>query len=213
MHFLGNTLDFPSVLEANEDGIVAIGLRMDTPILKVAYSKGMFPWYNEDEPVLWWCPAERMVIEVPTFNFSKRMEKLYQQHQFTITRNTCFADVIRNCQQVNRKGQEGTWINEEIIAAFTQLHHEGLAQSVEIWQNDVLVGGLYGVDLDKRIFCGESMFSKVTNASKIAFVYLVKYLQKNNYILLDCQMYNDYLAQLGAYTIPRNEYLKYIREI
>lgn len=210
MNFIGDTLNFPDVASV-DDNMVAIGLRMDVDILEVAYSKGCFPWYNEDEPVLWWSPLERMVIELKDFEFSKRLQNFYKsQKDWSVTINQSFDIVIRNCKEIDRVGQEGTWINEDIITAYTDLFKRGKAKSFEVWDGVELIGGLYGVDIGNKIFCGESMFSKQSGASKFAFIAMVKWMKQNGYLLIDCQMHNHYLEQLGAYIIPKSKYLSYI---
>ena len=151
------------------------------------------------------------ICKLVDFKVSKSLEKIIHKNKFTITYNTCFREVIRNCSQIKREGQQGTWITSQMQEAYLQLHELGLATSVEIWLGDELVGGLYGIDLiDKKVFCGESMFSKVSDASKVGFYYLVAQLQAKNYQLIDCQMYTAHLERLGAKEIPRNEFLKYL---
>ncbi len=210
MEYIGTELRFPDVSQASEEGIVAIGIRIDATILKLAYSKGIFPWYNADEPVLWWCPPERMVVALPGFKFSKKLLKFYEKQNWTYTVNAAFGVVLQQCRQVVRKGQEGTWISEEIVDAYTKLHEEGLAWSVEVWEEGQLIGGLYGVDMGNGVFTGESMFSLVSGASKCAFIFLVQHLQEGNYRLLDCQVYNTYLDLLGASLMDRDSFLSYL---
>ncbi|WP_396193873.1 leucyl/phenylalanyl-tRNA--protein transferase [Flavobacterium sp.] len=210
MHFLTKDLYFPPVEEASYEGILAVGGDLSTERLLLAYRNGIFPWFNEDEPILWWSPPDRMVVVPQLYKVSKSIRNLLNRKQFKVTFNQDFATVIRHCQQIKRKGQEGTWITEDIIESYIKLHAMGFAQSVEVWQNDELVGGLYGVDLG-HVFCGESMFSKVSNASKIAFVTLVQYLKEQNYKLLDCQIHNDYLEQLGAFEISRDTFIKVLK--
>ncbi|MGL2962908.1 leucyl/phenylalanyl-tRNA--protein transferase [Flavobacterium sp. RSB2_4_14] len=210
MYFLSKDLFFPPVDEASYEGILAVGGDLSTERLLLAYQNGIFPWYNEDEPILWWSPPERMVVVPQLYKVSKSIRNLINQNKFKVTFNQNFKEVIVNCKQVERKGQDGTWISEDIISSFTKLHEMGYAKSVEVWQNNDLVGGLYGVDLG-HIFCGESMFSKVPNASKIAFVWLVNYLKENNYKLLDCQVHNDHLEKLGAFEISRETFMRVLR--
>lgn len=147
MYFLTKDLYFPPVDEATYEGILAIGGDLSTERLLLAYRNGIFPWFNEDEPILWWSPPERMVVVPQLYKVSKSIRNLLNRKQFDITFNQDFASVIRNCQQIPRKGQDGTWITEDIITSYTKLHQMGLAKSVEVWQNGELVGGLYGVDL------------------------------------------------------------------
>ena len=210
MYFLSKELYFPPVEEASYEGILAIGGDLSIERLLLAYQNGIFPWFNEDEPILWWAPPERMVVAPSIYKVSKSIRNLLNQNKFRITFNQNFSDVIAGCQQVERIGQDGTWISKDIIESYTKLHEMGIAKSVEVWQNDELVGGLYGIDLG-HIFCGESMFSKVPNASKIAFVTLIKHLNENNYKLLDCQVHNDHLEKLGAIEILRETFMKILK--
>lgn len=207
---LGKELWFPPEEEYEEHGIVAIEGDLSTDRLLLAYSSGIFPWYNEDEPIMWWCPAKRMVLKPSEVKVSKSSRNLLNRQLFKITYNTAFEDVINACQKVPRKGQDGTWLNDELKESYLKLHEMGYAQSVECWQDDQLVGGLYGLAIGK-IFCGDSMFSRVSNASKIAFIHLARKLEKEGFKLIDCQVYNDYLASLGAYEIPRREFLEIVR--
>ena len=215
MYFLTKELYFPPVDEASYEGVLAIGGDLSIERLLLAYQNGIFPWFNDDEPILWWSPSERMVVVPQLYKVSKSTRNLINQNKFKVTFNQNFAEVIRNCQQIERTGQEGTWITEDIITSYTKLHEMGIAKSVEVWQKDSqssweLVGGLYGVDLG-HVFCGESMFSKVSNASKIAFVWLVNYLKENNYLLLDCQVHNDHLEKLGAFEISRDTFMRVLK--
>ena len=210
MHFLTKDLYFPPVDEASYEGTLAIGGDLSTERLLLAYRNGIFPWFNEDEPILWWSPPERMVVVPQLYKVSKSIRNLLNRQQFEVTFNQDFTSVIRNCQQIPRKGQDGTWITEDIITSYTKLHQMGLAKSVEVWQNGELVGGLYGVDLG-HVFCGESMFSKISNASKMAFIALAKQLEMANYRLLDCQVYNDHLASLGCVEIEREDFLMVLK--
>ncbi|MBS7785935.1 leucyl/phenylalanyl-tRNA--protein transferase [Flavobacterium sp. CYK-55] len=212
MFFLTQDLFFPPAEEASYDGLLAIGGDLSTERLLLAYRNGIFPWFQQDEPILWWSPPERMVVVPQWYKVPKSIRNLLNQNKFQITFNQDFESVIKNCQQIKRAGQDDTWITDDIVASYIQLHKQGFAQSVEVWQNNELVGGLYGVDLG-HVFCGESMFSKVSNASKIAFVGLVKYLNENQYRLLDCQLHNDYLEQLGAFEISRDTFLKILKSV
>ena len=210
MHFLTKDLYFPPVDEASYEGVLAVGGDLSTERLLLAYRNGIFPWFNEDEPILWWSPPERMVVVPSLYKVSKSIRNLLNQNKFQVTFNQNFEEVIRHCQQIERTGQDGTWISEDIITSYTKLHEMGYAKSVEVWQEGVLVGGLYGVDLG-HIFCGESMFSKVSNASKIAFVTLIKQLKEQGYHLLDCQVHNDHLESLGAFEISRSTFMKVLQ--
>lgn len=207
MYFLSKDLYFPPVDEASYEGILAIGGDLSVARLLLAYRNGIFPWFNEDEPILWWAPAERMVVAPSIYKVSKSIRNLLNQNKFKVTFNQNFPEVILGCQQIERKGQDGTWLSDTFIESYTKLHDMEIAKSVEVWQNNELVGGLYGVDLG-HVFCGESMFSKVPNASKIAFVTLINYLKESNYKLLDCQVHNDHLEKLGAFEISRETFMK-----
>jgi len=211
MYLLSSDLVFPPVQLADQDGVLAIGGDLSTERLLLAYKSGIFPWYNQGEPIIWYSPNPRMVLFPKNLKVSKSMSQVIRKGEFTITFNQHFSEVISNCKNVYRQGQGGTWITNEMQLAYMQLHKKGIAKSVEVWLNNELVGGLYGIDLG-HIFCGESMFSKVNNASKIAFVYLVQKLEKENYQLIDCQVYNNHLASLGAEEITRNEFLKFLNK-
>ena len=207
MYLLSDELVFPPVELADSNGLLAIGGDLLPERLILAYKSGIFPWYNEGEPIVWYSPNPRMVLFPKNIIISKSMRKIIRMGKFTITFNQNFLEVIDQCKNINRNDQNGTWITQEMKVAYQKLHELGFAKSVEVWESDKLVGGLYGIDLG-NIFCGESMFSKVNNASKIAFIYLIKKLEKENYPLIDCQVYNDHLASLGAEEIPRNEFVK-----
>ncbi|MBT3873096.1 MAG: leucyl/phenylalanyl-tRNA--protein transferase [Flavobacteriaceae bacterium] len=211
MHHLSNSIWFPNPEEADKEGLLAFGGDLSVKRLMHAYRSGIFPWFDDYQPILWWSPDPRMIMFLDDFKVSKSLEKIIHKNKFTITYNTCFREVIRNCSQIKREGQQGTWITSQMQEAYLQLHELGLATSVEIWLGDELVGGLYGIDLiDKKVFCGESMFSKVSDASKVGFYYLVAQLKAKNYQLIDCQMYTTHLERLGAKEIPRNEFLKHL---
>ncbi|MCD0468416.1 leucyl/phenylalanyl-tRNA--protein transferase [Flavobacterium sp. JAS] len=206
MYYVLEELFFPPVTEADEEGILAVGGDLNPERLKLAYKSGIFPWFNEGEPILWWAPDPRMVLFLDELIVSKSMRNILNRNQFKVTLNKSFKEVILNCQQIKRDGQNGTWISNEMIDAYCKLNEQGMAKSIEVWQDEVLVGGLYGIDLG-HVFCGESMFSKVSNASKVAFIALVNYLEKENYKLLDCQVYNPHLESLGCREIDREEFM------
>jgi len=210
MYFLTKELYFPPVEEASIDGFLAVGGDLSVDRLMLAYRNGIFPWFTENEPILWWAPPERMVVVPAFYKVSKSIRNLLNQNKFQVTFNQNFKEVISNCQTIERIGQDGTWITDDIVDSYTKLHELGYAKSVEVWQNDALVGGLYGVDLG-HVFCGESMFSKVSNASKIAFVSLIKNLNENQYKLLDCQLHNDHLEKLGAFEISREVFMRVLK--
>jgi len=209
MIFLSDAIWFPPVSSASTDGVIAIGGDLSVERLLLAYRSGIFPWYNKGEPIVWYSPDPRMVLFPEKLKVSKSMRQLINKNIFKVTFNTHFSEVIANCKIVNRNDQLGTWITDEMQKAYTKMHELGVAKSVEVWQNDKLIGGLYGIDLG-TIFCGESMFSHVSNASKIAFIYLVEKLKNENYSLIDCQMYTKHLESLGAEEIRRTEFLKYL---
>ena len=206
MYFLLKELFFPDVSEADKSGILAVGGDLSPERLMLAYRSGIFPWFDSDEPILWWSPQQRMVLFPDELVISKSMRSILRKEVFTVTFNKDFRAVISNCSQISRNGQQGTWISEEMIEAYVKLHHLGHAKSVEVWQNNELVGGLYGIDLG-TVFCGESMFSKVSNTSKVAFITLVENLKIRKYKLIDCQVHNDHLESLGAREIPRAEFI------
>ncbi len=209
MYFLSDNMAFPPVSKASREGVVAFGGDLSVERLLVAYKSGIFPWYNEGEPIIWYSPDPRMVLFFDKLKVSKSMRQILRKKVFKVTFNTCFEEVISNCKTIPRKDQGGTWITSEMQEAYIKLHDIGMAKSVEVWRDDKLVGGLYGVDL-QTVFSGESMFSKVSNASKVAFIFLVEKLKKEKYALLDCQLYNNHLASLGAEEIPRSEFLKFL---
>ena len=207
MHFLGKNIAFPDVSLANAEGLLAIGGDLSLERLILAYQRGIFPWYEDGEPILWWSPDPRFVLFPNHLKVSKSMRKILKASTFNVTMNQDFEGVIRNCAQSKRQGQAGTWITETMIEAYCNLHKRNFAKSVEVWQDDKLVGGFYGVDLNNGMFCGESMFSAVSNSSKLAFI---SFVQSTNYKLIDCQLHTDHLESLGAVKIPRDKFLTYI---
>ena len=210
MHYLTKDLVFPSVSKASEDGFLAISGDLSPERLVLAYKSGIFPWFEEGDPILWWSPNPRMVLFFEDLVVSKSMRNILNRDIFKVTFNHDFRGVISNCQKIKRDGQHGTWITNDMIDAYCKLNELGIAKSVEVWQDDELVGGLYGVDL-ANIFCGESMFSKVPNASKVAFIHWSRHLEANNYKLLDCQIYNPHLESLGCLEISRDEFIKILK--
>ncbi|WP_117882021.1 leucyl/phenylalanyl-tRNA--protein transferase [Aureibaculum luteum] len=209
MILLSDKLWFPPVETASSEGVLAFGGDLSPKRLLLAYNSGIFPWFNKGEPVVWYSPVERMVLFPNELKISKSMKQILKKDRFKVTFNQNFKEVIRSCKTIYREGQGGTWITDEMEQAYNKLHELGHAKSVEVWLDDELVGGLYGIDL-VNVFCGESMFSTVSNASKVAFIRLVQKLKRENYKLIDCQVYNDHLASLGAREIPRHEFLKYL---
>jgi len=200
-------ISFPHPELANEDGILAVGGDLSQERLLLAYSIGLFPWFNPDDPILWWSPDPRFVLYPDELKVSKSMRPYFNQKKFHITIDQHFREVIIACQQQRRRGQGGgTWITNDMVEAYCQLHEEGYAHSVEVWQEEELVGGLYGVSLGK-IFFGESMFAKVSNASKFGFISLVKILKELDFQLIDCQQKTRHLQSLGGRSITRQTFL------
>ncbi|MGF1559493.1 MAG: leucyl/phenylalanyl-tRNA--protein transferase [Flavobacteriaceae bacterium] len=210
MFFLTDRLEFPPVDNADAEGLLAVGGDLSPESLLLAYQNGIFPWFNEDSLILWWAPDPRMVMHPSKIKISNSMKQVLKSGRFTLTKNTCFEEVLNQCAKVKRRGQNGTWITDDMKKAYLKLHQKGFAKSYEVKQNDKLVGGLYGVDLG-HIFCGESMFSLVSNASKFAFVKLAQELEEKQYLLIDCQLYTTHLASLGAEEIPRSEFMKILK--
>lgn len=209
MFLLSDKIWFPPVDKASQDGLLAVGGDLSIERLLLAYKSGIFPWYNQGEPIIWYSPDPRMVLFPNKLIISKTMKKILGRGEFDVTFNQNFEEVITYCKNVSRGDQKGTWITNEMQRAYTKLHKLGYAKSVEVWQDKKLVGGLYGIDLG-TVFCGESMFSKVANSSKVAFIYLVEKLKKEKYSIIDCQVYTSHLASLGAEEISRTEFLKYL---
>lgn len=205
---LTEALWFPPVDKAAADGLLAIGGDLTTDRLLLAYRNGIFPWFNDDEPPLWWSPDPRCVLFPDELYISKSMQQLLKRNAFEFRFNTAFEKVIHLCGQT-RKLKEGTWITNEIEFAYGQLHKMGYAFSAEAWLNNELAGGLYGIRLG-NIFFGESMFSKVSNASKYAFIKLVQQLQHEGVVLVDCQIHTPHLESLGARMIKRKAFLDII---
>ncbi|VTP89817.1 leucyl/phenylalanyl-tRNA--protein transferase [Sphingobacterium daejeonense] len=196
-------LVFPHPSLADEDGLLAVGGDLSIERLLLAYENGIFPWYNEDSPILWYAPLERFVLSPAKIRISKSLKQVLRSNKFQVTIDKDFSSVIKNCAVISRKDQDGTWIVSDMQDAYNRLHEAGYAHSVEVWQGEELVGGLYGVQIGK-VFCGESMFSKVSNASKIALVHLAKNFGLS---LIDCQIPSEHLTKMGAELIPQEEYL------
>lgn len=207
MEYLNEELWFPDYSEASADGLLAIGGDLSVERLVFAYQNGVFPWYGLDEPILWWSPNPRFVLFPEKLKVSKTMRQILRKQVFKVTVNQDFKSVIQACSKIKREGQNDTWITNEMINAYLKLHELGYAKSVEVWQNNHLVGGLYGVDLGNGVFCGESMFAKVSNASKVGFITLV---QQSHYKLIDCQVHTHHLESLGAESISRTHFLEYL---
>ncbi len=204
---LTEALVFPSPESAGAEGLLAIGGDLRPERLLLAYQQGIFPWFNDDSLILWWSPDPRMVLFPEKLKISKSMRSFLRKDHFRVTRNRCFSEVLMQCAKVPRKEQTGTWITDRMQQAYMELHKLGKAVSYEVWQDRELVGGLYGVDLG-HVFCGESMFSKVSNASKVAFIHMVREQVQQGCRLIDCQMHTPHLESLGAEEIPRAAFLK-----
>ncbi len=211
MVLLNDKLLFPPVEMATEEGIVAIGGDLGVERLLLAYRSGIFPWYSEDEPIVWWSPDPRFVLFPEKLRVTKSMQSVLNNGTFRFTINRDFTAVLQNCKTITRKEQEGTWITPAVQNAYTHLHELGYAHSAEAWMNGELVGGLYGIRLG-NVFFGESMFSKVSNASKFAFINYVRQLQKENVMLIDCQVYTAHLESLGAKMIARKKFIELLSQ-
>lgn len=207
MHFLTNDTDFPEVTKTNEEGLLAIGGDLTVERLIDAYKKGIFPWYEAGQPILWWSPDPRFVLFPNKLKVSKSMRQILKNCNYLVTINKDFRQVISECAKIKREGQFNTWITGEMIEAYCNLHDLGYAKSVEVWQGKELVAGLYGIDINGKIFCGESMFTKKSNASKVGFI---TFLKNSNYNLIDCQVYTRHLESLGAEFIARSKFLKFL---
>jgi leucyl/phenylalanyl-tRNA--protein transferase len=210
LYALDSRLWFPPVEEADDDGLLAMGGDLSTERLLLAYRKGIFPWYDGDLP-LWWCPDPRFVLYPQQLKVSKSMKVLLKRNTFEVTVNKAFATVIQHCSAVTRKGQDGTWISNEVAKAYTTLHQLGHAHSVEAWKDGQLAGGLYGIRMG-QLFFGESMFSLQPNASKYAFITYVQQLQQQGVQLVDCQVYTEHLESLGAGMISRQAFLQALQQ-
>lgn len=208
MYILDQNIVFPNIQEADQEGLLAIGGDLSLERLVLAYKSGIFPWFNEDEVILWWSPNPRFVLYPTDLKVSKSMRQCLKNCDFEITINKDFKSVITECSKAKRNGQAGTWITKNMINAYCKLHEHGYAKSVEVWKNRQLVAGFYGVDLNNGVFSGESMFTKKSNASKAAFI---TFIQNTDYKLIDCQVYTSHLESLGARDISRSEFMEYLR--
>ena len=206
-----NEISFPDpALLESESGVMAMGGDLSPQRLYFAYQLGIFPWNNPGEEILWWCPDPRFVLLPKDLKISKSMRKIMRDEVFTFTENKDFREVIEACKNTFRKDQEGTWLSEELVSSIMQLHEAGIAKSIEVWQNEKLVGGFYGMQIGK-VFCGESMFTKVSNASKAGFIHFIQ-SQKENLDLIDCQIHSEHLESLGAAMISKKDYLKILKQ-
>ena len=211
VYALSKELVFPPVQFAEPDGLLAIGGDLSTERLLLAYRQGIFPWY-EGHHVLWWCPDPRFVLFPEELKESKSMKQLIKKNAFEFSINKAFTEVINNCKSISRRGQESTWITNEVKEAYIRMHQLGYAHSAEAWQDGQLAGGLYGIRLG-NVFFGESMFSKTSNASKYAFIKYVHTLQLENVKLIDCQVYTEHLESLGARMIDRSSFIELLDKL
>lgn len=208
---LTDAMEFPHPGQAHSEGLLAFGGDLQPKRIIKAYANGIFPWYEEGEPILWWSPDPRLVMKPTDFKCSKSLLKTVQRGHFSVSFDTNFEAVIESCANTVRKDSEGTWITTKLTKAFIELHHLGLAHSVEVWENKALVGGLYGLALG-TVFFGESMFHTKTDASKVALFYLTGFLAEHKFELIDAQQDTAHLRSLGAYTINRNEFLNLLSD-
>ncbi|MBW2492002.1 MAG: leucyl/phenylalanyl-tRNA--protein transferase [Deltaproteobacteria bacterium] len=208
---LSDTIEFPPPHFASEDGLLAVGGDLSQERLLLAYRMGIFPWFSDNEPILWWSPDPRLVLYPHEIKISKTLKKIIKKETFRVTMDLAFNEVINQCAQVRLQKNQGTWIIEDIIKAYLRLHESGFAHSVEVWCHGKLAGGLYGVSLGKCFF-GESMFNLISNASNIALVKLVEYLEKLSFDLIDCQVTTEHLIRFGAREIPRTLFLKQLEK-
>ncbi len=204
------SLSFPNPMFASDEGLVAYGGDLSVNRMLYAYHRGIFPWYNEDDPILWWSPNPRLILDINELKVSKSLNKTIKKEIFDIRFDTNFKQVMIECSKT-REGQDGSWIHKDLIDSFCKLHDLGYAHSFEAYYDNKLVGGGYGLEVG-NIFCGESMFAKKTDASKVAFYHLVQRLKKNRFKLIDCQIPTTHLLTLGAKEISRNLFLKYTYE-
>lgn len=202
---------FPDPTLAEEDGLLAVGGDLSVQRLLLAYCNGIFPWYNEDDPILWWCPKQRFIIRPSEIHISKSMRKYFRQHEIEAVLNRDFKDTMHRCR-MKRENNEGTWITDDMEKAYNQLHQEGFALSVEAWVDGELAGGLYGVCIDHSFF-GESMFSDQENGSKIALILLAQLLEENNFKMIDCQFHTPHLESMGGKYIPWEEYVELLPKL
>jgi leucyl/phenylalanyl-tRNA---protein transferase len=209
--FLEADSEFPDDSQMDEEGLIALSEELTLEMMLKAYPRGIFPWYNEGELVQWWCPDPRFVLYPQELKISKSMKQVLNSGKFSFTRNQAFKKVIQQCATVSRKGQDGTWLTQALQTQLLELHRLGWAISMEVWEEGELVGGLYGI-LYGRIFFGESMFSKVSNASKAGFIQFVQELKEAGILLIDCQIHTRHLESLGAKHIGRNTFLQILKD-
>jgi len=211
MYLNDSNLYFPPVEEADEEGLLAIGGDLSAERLLLAYRSGIFPWFNETDPICWWSPDPRFVLFPAQLKVSKSMQQVLKKQTFQFSTNKAFEKVIQACSRVPRNGQDGTWITSNMQEAYIHLHQLGFAHSAEAWLNGELAGGLYGIRLGK-VFFGESMFSLCSNASKFAFIRYIQQLQKEDVQLIDCQLHTQHLESLGASMIPRKKFIQHLKK-
>ncbi|MDG1314923.1 MAG: leucyl/phenylalanyl-tRNA--protein transferase [Flavobacteriaceae bacterium] len=210
VRWLNDTMEFPSLDKANKDGLLAFGGDLTNERVLLAYENGIFPWYEAGQPIMWWSPDPRFVLYPHKLKISKSSNRLLKSNKFKVSVNCNFKDVILACARVKRTSQTGTWITDKMIDVYCELNQLGLAKSVEVLVDDDLVGGFYGVQLNDIIFSGESMFSYVSNASKIG---LIRFVQMSKFKLIDCQVYSPHLESLGAEKISRSDFMQYLKPI
>lgn len=208
---LTNELFFPPVSEASEDGCVAVGGDLSSERLMLAYRSGIFPWYSDNEPIMWYSLDPRFVLFPDKLYVSRSMRQVLKKAEFSVTFNQDFGGVINACKSMQRVGQDGTWITNEMVDAYLKLNEMGHAKSVEVWKEDQLVGGMYGIDLG-TIFCGESMFSTVSNASKVALIAFIEKFKSEGGQMFDCQVHTNHFESMGAEMIPREKFLTYLKK-
>ena len=208
---LTDKIEFPPPHLASSEGLLAVGGDLSRERLLLAYRMGIFPWFSDDEPILWWSPDPRLVLYPREIKISKTLKKIMKKGLFKVTMDSAFVQVINQCAQIRIQNNQGTWILEDMIDAYCKLHESGFAHSVEAWYQGELAGGLYGVSLGKCFF-GESMFTRISNASNVALVTLVEYLNKLSFDIIDCQLTTEHLLRFGAKEIPRAAFLKQLEE-
>jgi len=208
---LTEKIEFPPPHLAREDGLLAIGGDLSQNRLLLAYRMGIFPWFSDDEAIMWWCPDPRLVLYPDELRIPKSLRKVLNKNLFQITVDTAFKEVITECAQVRTEAGEGTWIVEEMIAAYCKLHESGFAHSIEAWYHHKLAGGLYGISMGGCFF-GESMFTRVNNASKVTLVFLSEYLKSLSFDIIDCQVTTEHMMRFGARTIPRDFFLNQLQQ-
>tara|TARA_B100001063_G_scaffold55641_1_gene49587 strand:+ start:8626 stop:9294 length:669 start_codon:yes stop_codon:yes gene_type:complete len=206
-----NSYIFPNPIYAEDKGLLAYGGDLNPSRIMTAYLNGIFPWYNESDPILWWSPNPRCVLNFEDFKISKSLQKVIDKNIFEIRFDTNFTQVMKECKNINRENQKGTWIQDELIEAYTKIHQMGFAHSFEAYYNGELVGGGYGINVG-NIFCGESMFAKKTDASKVALYFLIQRLKEKGFSFIDCQIPTPHLLSLGARTMDRKEFLLEVKK-